>query len=96
MERRKVERHGTSIPVTVEGREERFKAEMDNLSISGCRVKSLHNWLVPGEIVSILFADGTEIKGLVAWTLETRLGIQFAEDLTPAVVVDLGFEVSSE
>lgn len=69
-----------------------MKAQLDNLSVTGCRIECQQKWLSKGEFVKLLLPEDLEVEGQIAWLLHSRIGVQFAETLDPAIVRNLGFD----
>ncbi len=66
--------------------------QMDNLSVTGCRIECRQGWLDKGEHVRLVLPGGLKVEGEIAWVLQNRFGIKFAETLQPAILRKLGFE----
>lgn len=92
MERRNFKRQHTRIAIEVLARGGRMKAQLDNLSVTGCRIECEQNWLEKGEFVRLNLPGDLEVEGQVAWIMRNRIGVQFAKTLEPAIVRKLGFE----
>ncbi|WP_346031357.1 PilZ domain-containing protein [Erythrobacter westpacificensis] len=88
MERRHFKRHDARAPVDVLVRGGRVRAEMDNLSVSGCRVAYRLGWLAPGEPVTVRLSGKVNVDGEIAWIFRDCVGVRFAEPLSPAIVLD--------
>ncbi|WP_162925125.1 PilZ domain-containing protein [Aurantiacibacter odishensis] len=94
MERRHFKRHDARAYVDVLVRGGKVRAEMDNLSVSGCRVDYSQCWLARGEPVTLRMigeeSGNIEVNGKVAWIVRERVGVRFAQPLSPALVLDAG------
>lgn len=66
--------------------------QMENLSVTGCRIECRQGWLEKGEHVRLFLRGDLEVEGEIAWKLQDRFGVKFAETLRPAIVRTLGFE----
>ncbi len=87
MERRNFKRHDAKAAVEVLVRGGKVRAEITDLSVSGCRVGYRQTWLARGEPVRLRLTDDVEIAGEVAWAANDDVGVRFAQLLAPAIVI---------